>query len=178
MPPWQAVDKALHHVDKAVSKEHKSASKLSAVEHKHNVALQEVQKAEKDVELRKRQQADLAADLARKRASMDEYQRRKEFNDVRPIPFSFSARDRLIIPIIYSKSVNTSSRTCMRTRLRPRFRASTRARARWVPSGLQELVVARWTPPTRQVPRQAWVAAPFPVECKTARRWDSWCPHA
>lgn len=83
----QGVDKALHHVDKSVSHEHKTASKLSAAEHKHNVALQEVTQSQKEVELRKRQQADLAADLARKRASVDEYQRRKEFNDVRSLSF-------------------------------------------------------------------------------------------
>jgi molecular chaperone GrpE (heat shock protein) len=70
-------------VDKAIGKEHKTASKLSAAEHKHNIALQSVTAAEKEVELKKRQKADLATDLERKRASFDEFHRKKESHDVR-----------------------------------------------------------------------------------------------
>lgn len=50
----QAVSKADHTVQKAFKTEHKTAQKLNAAAHKHDVAVSDQNKAEHDLELRKR----------------------------------------------------------------------------------------------------------------------------
>jgi hypothetical protein len=85
----KAVDKALHHVDKSVSKEHKTANALARADHKHNDALSAVAAAEREVEERKRQAADREADLARKRQLVDDFQRTKSVHDVSGLTIVF-----------------------------------------------------------------------------------------
>jgi hypothetical protein len=78
----KAVDKAIHHVDKAVSKEHKTANALAKADHVHADALAAIAAAEREVAERKRQAAELAADLERKRLAVEEFQKTKSVHDV------------------------------------------------------------------------------------------------
>ena len=75
------VEKAIHGVDSAVRREHKAQAAVGKAEHKHNVAEQGVVRAQREVEMRKKQAADMEADLERKRAAVDSFQQRKNHNE-------------------------------------------------------------------------------------------------
>ncbi|KAI0092451.1 hypothetical protein BDY19DRAFT_990171 [Irpex rosettiformis] len=77
----KGTDKAQHNVDKSVSIEHKRASVLNKAEYEHEAAIAAQQNAEKTLNLKKQHQQRLEQDLQQRRASLDDFQHRKDVND-------------------------------------------------------------------------------------------------
>ncbi|KAI0770742.1 hypothetical protein BC629DRAFT_1595691 [Irpex lacteus] len=77
----KSTDKAQHNVDKSVNNEHKRASALNKAEHQHEAAIAAQQNAEKTLGLKRQHQQRLEQDLQQRRATLDDFQHRKDVND-------------------------------------------------------------------------------------------------
>ncbi|PSR73469.1 hypothetical protein PHLCEN_2v10761 [Hermanssonia centrifuga] len=77
----KSADKAQHNLDKAVAQEHKAATALNQAQHKHDAAIADEQTGEKTLDLKRQHQARLEKDLQQRRATMEDFQHRKDIND-------------------------------------------------------------------------------------------------
>ncbi|GJE84922.1 hypothetical protein PsYK624_009980 [Phanerochaete sordida] len=77
----KGADKAQHNVDKAAQNEHKTASAVEKAQHDHQAAVSAEASAEKSLNLARQYQQRLEGDLQKRRATVDEWQHRKDVND-------------------------------------------------------------------------------------------------
>ncbi|KIP09185.1 hypothetical protein PHLGIDRAFT_18701 [Phlebiopsis gigantea 11061_1 CR5-6] len=77
----KAVDNGQHKVDKTARKEHKAAAAVEKAQHNHQAAISSEASAEKSLNLKRQYQQRLEQDLQQRRATVDEWQHRKDVND-------------------------------------------------------------------------------------------------
>ncbi|KAH9942034.1 hypothetical protein B0H21DRAFT_527285 [Amylocystis lapponica] len=74
-------DKAEHTIEKSIKKEHSTAQALNKAEHKHDAALADQKNARKSLEIKRKHEAQLDADVQQRRGTLEQLQQRKEAND-------------------------------------------------------------------------------------------------
>ncbi|EIM88162.1 uncharacterized protein STEHIDRAFT_120360 [Stereum hirsutum FP-91666 SS1] len=78
----KAVDHAISTGEKTEKKEHKTAQKLNAADHAHNVAVQNAQKAEKEIKMTHEREARLHQETLARKTELEQVQERKASADL------------------------------------------------------------------------------------------------